>query len=874
MKNILLIPLFVFLLVGCQFNQKEKKNLDSDRKVSSVSKEFDPNYESVQAVFNARCIACHSCYNAPCQLDLTSYSGTDRGANKSGVFDFELGNRTPTRMGIDANSTEEWRHKHKFFSVTEKIPNPFAEKNDKTPYSLMWNLLTLAKNEKHSLKNQGLFTFERHKYCPKSGAEWDTLLETAFPSEIKSMPFGFPALNENELSVIEKWLQKGAHGPTSEMLSIKRKPDDSNLPVIKKIEDFLNNEKTPYQQIVARYIFEHLHLAHVYFPGNKNEYYKLIRTDRPRSAWEFDQEIIELATRRPTDDPGSKFYYIFKKITSTIVQKTHVLYPLDENKLNRWRVMFETDKPHSEVTTLPSRKLELALNPYITFKDLPAKARFQFLLDNNFYHVQSFILGPVCRGQLAVDAIDDHFWVFFIDPDRDPMLQNKGKFLVDHADLLGTAGVKDNEFNIKMNENVVAFRKEKEKLYNNFVFTNELVWKGIPNQLTSFPVLTVFRHFDNASVSMGPLGGIPKTIWILDYHVFEELYYNLVAGYDVFSGRFHQLRTRLLMDGTRVNSQDIFLGFMPSDSRKRLRDSWHEKYNPIYDPFTRTIRSLNELAAGDLVSKYPTQNSVGLNIEKNILDSVSNIFPDKYEQKLAKDAEQGKKNKVAEQFKKLEVAKNIKSLIVKKWINDGVKNVTTAADVSLYEKIAETDCCNNSSFLPLKPLNEIESKFSSFTRIKSVNLDKLPDLIHIYIPDPDLSKNESHVYTMIVNKVHYNLDQISNEANRRDFRNDYIAVLKGFVGSYPNQFLKIPRSEVPQFVELMRSIVFEFNLGKKMWKNYYTHNKWIVKRLDPGFWSVYDALNGLYRQMSPLEAGVIDLSHYMHYYEDIEEVYR
>ncbi len=28
----------------------------------------------------------------------------------------------------------------------------------------------------------------------------------------------------------------------------------------------------------------------------------------------------------------------------------------------------------------------------------------------------NFIKGPVCRGQMAVDVIEDHFWVFFLDP--------------------------------------------------------------------------------------------------------------------------------------------------------------------------------------------------------------------------------------------------------------------------------------------------------------------------------------------------------------------------------------------------------------------------------------------------------------------------
>jgi hypothetical protein len=36
----------------------------------------------IQTIFDGRCIACHSCYNAPCQLNLQSHSGVARGATK------------------------------------------------------------------------------------------------------------------------------------------------------------------------------------------------------------------------------------------------------------------------------------------------------------------------------------------------------------------------------------------------------------------------------------------------------------------------------------------------------------------------------------------------------------------------------------------------------------------------------------------------------------------------------------------------------------------------------------------------------------------------------------------------------------------------
>jgi hypothetical protein len=64
----------------------------------------------IQPIFNSRCIACHSCYNAPCQLNLQSYSGLARGANKLNVYDrSRLKSVAPSRLDIDGRSLTDWR---------------------------------------------------------------------------------------------------------------------------------------------------------------------------------------------------------------------------------------------------------------------------------------------------------------------------------------------------------------------------------------------------------------------------------------------------------------------------------------------------------------------------------------------------------------------------------------------------------------------------------------------------------------------------------------------------------------------------------------------------------------------------------------------
>src|SRR5674476_992690 len=43
--------------------------------------------KDVKPILDSRCVACHGCYDAPCQLKLGSIDGLDRGATKQLVYD-------------------------------------------------------------------------------------------------------------------------------------------------------------------------------------------------------------------------------------------------------------------------------------------------------------------------------------------------------------------------------------------------------------------------------------------------------------------------------------------------------------------------------------------------------------------------------------------------------------------------------------------------------------------------------------------------------------------------------------------------------------------------------------------------------------------
>jgi Fatty acid cis/trans isomerase (CTI) len=99
------------------------------------------------------------------------------------------------------------------------------------------------------------------------------------------------------------------------------------------------------------------------------------------------------------------------------------------------------------------------------------------------------------------------------------------------------------------------------------------VWRGDGHNRNA--ALTIFRHFDSATVEQGLVGEPPKTAWVIGYPLLERIYYLLVAGFDVYGNTSHQLQTRLAMDFLRMEGESHFLMLLPQAARAPLRDDWY-----------------------------------------------------------------------------------------------------------------------------------------------------------------------------------------------------------------------------------------------------------------------------------------------------------
>ncbi|WP_261883852.1 fatty acid cis/trans isomerase [Vibrio pelagius] len=573
LKRILVVVL-VSLFSGCamyaglNFDELFGEPEVRDRQAPVVSAQAQHFINEVKPIIDNRCVVCHACYDAPCQLKMSSVEGIDRGASKELVYEgTRLTASAPTRLFEDAQTTQEWREADFHPVLNERMQNSTA--------NLDAGLIArmLIQKENHPLPDQKQlegfdFAVDRDQQCPT--IEEYAQYERDYPTW--GMPYGMPNLNKGEYATLMSWLENGAimnaHIPLTE--------DEQAL--VDTYESFLNKSARK-SQLSARYIYEHLFLSHLYFSEleGPTRFFTLVRSATPPG-----QPVQRITTRRPYDDPEvARVYYRIIPEQGTIVDKTHMPFALNGKRLQDWTTWF-VNTPYT-VRELPSYDVDVAANPMTAFEALPVNSRFKFMLDNAQNTIMAYIKGPVCRGQLALNVINDRFWVVFVDPDKAD-LPEINDFYASQKDNLKLPG--ELESNTLPVTNWVKYSKQQARYLdgksefankwfkNGENLTMNVIWDGGGTNPNA--ALTVFRHFDSASVVQGLVGTQPKTAWVLDYALLERIHYLLVAGFDVYGNFGHQLMTRMFMDFLRLEGESNFLTLLPKDVRHKEHSSWYQ----------------------------------------------------------------------------------------------------------------------------------------------------------------------------------------------------------------------------------------------------------------------------------------------------------
>lgn len=739
-------------------------------------------YADVEPVLEARCAVCHGCYDAPCQVVLTSPEGAARGASKEVVYD---GDRLlpiePSRLFVDAKTTESWR-KRGFFPVLPSEPG-----NPESLAALMLQLgaaHTFPAGEK--LPPEVGLDITRELTCAKQDEFGDYIEDHA----LGGMPYGTAPLSTKELDLLSSWLEAGAPlDRASAALPARAAAQVSSW------ETFLNGTSLK-ERITARYLYEHWFLAHLYFDDlPTGPFFRIVRSSTPPG-----KPIDEIATRRPYDDPGTNpFWYRLRPIEGTIVHKTHTLYEIGDAKKARLTELFLNSE--WEPTSFPSYDATPASNPFVTYVEMPAQARYQYLLDDAQYFVMTFIRGPVCRGQIATNVIEDHFFVAFLDPEHDlsvkdpsflPKVKEDLNLPAEHLSHLAIG-----EFFVQYGLEQRAYLDRREALYAAADPEKrgpglDSIWDGEGTNTNA--LLTVFRHWDNATVVRGWQGAYPKTAWVLDYPIFERIYYDLVAGFDVFGNVAHQAATRLYMDHLRMQGENVFLTYLPRDDREKVRASWYVGATQSLD--YEHVDTLRDTMRGTQVP-YP---------------------PDTTDPKVA--------------LFELVLEKNRAVAGPADWLNRCSSPPCTRPVSSPLEKRAE----------PV--LQTIAARKGPWVAL-------LPEVTRLRVHDGDTAI----AYTLVHNRSHTNVAYMFDEEERLVPADDTLTIVRGYLGSYPNFAFDVAAQDLAAFRDQLVAVTTPEDLERLT-------SRYGVRRTSPTFWATMDWMNEDFAARRPTAHGLFDLGRY------------
>jgi hypothetical protein len=486
-------------------------------------------------------------------------------------------------------------------------------------------------------------------------------------------------------------------------------------------------------------------------------------------------------------------------VRDTILHKTHIVYSIGPQRLARWRELFHDSDWN--VGTLPSYESEVAANPFVSFAAIPARSRYRFLLDDAEYTIMTFIRGPVCRGQVAVNVIEDRFWVAFLDPEWDLSVTDPTYLPAAAPDLILPAAdagdFEPGDLWLKGWTNRRRYVRFRDRRYGAADPTGrgmplQAIWDGEgtnPNAL-----LTVFRHFDNAQVVRGFVGAVPETAWIIDYPLLERIYYDLVAGFNVFGAVTHQVSTRLYMDYLRMEAEDLFLSFLPKKVREPLRESWYE----------------------------------GLLAHLKLFVS---------------DREPGWERATRVPFE----TSDPKGELLLALLARGNGLWPTSDSINRCPKpLCQRRGASPDAVLVEPQLKSIASTTGAFVR-------HLPEVSLLRVRNT-LGKGDL-LYTLIHDRAHSNVAFMFEEEDRLVPERDTLTIVPGHAGSYPNFFFETTPQAMSDFVGDLRGVDGDEDFARLV-------ARWGVRRTSPRFWSTADWVQADFAEKDPLRAGVLDLNRY------------
>ena len=322
------------------------------------------------------------------------------------------------------------------------------------------------------------------------------------------------------------------------------------------------------------------------------------------------------------------------------------------------------------------------------------------------------------------------------------------------------------------------------------------IWDGDGSNANA--ALSIFRHFDSASVEYGFVGDYPETAWIIDYPQLERIHYLLVAGFNVFGNLKHQLNTRLYMDYLRVEGEDNFLSFIPPGHRQSIRDSW---YVGTRKGMEQDLGDISHWQNMEVITGYQT-------------DDPQRELYQHLEQRLAP--------------------------------------VLTRHDA--INRCSTPPCDNRGSG---KHKQRADKAMQPIAEVEGITLAAFPDVAFIRVK-VDATQENDLAYTIIRNKAYKNVASIFQEEkddSRRDFSQDTLTVMDWLAGSYPNFFFSLDIDDIESFTAEYAGLQ-----SREEYEDFV--EVYGVRRTNPDFWETADWFQYRYAKEKPVLSGLFDLNRY------------
>ena len=145
--------------------------------------------------------------------------------------------------------------------------------------------------------------------------------------------------------------------------------------------------------------------------------------------------------------------------------------------------------------------------------------------------------------------------------------------------------------------------------------------------------------------------------------------------------------------------------------------------------------------------------------------------------------------------------------------------------------------------------DQLEKELERLAAVRGTSLSWLPESGFVTVTGMP-GASDAHV-TLLRNVGRSNVSHLFSGKKVLLPEENTLTVAKGFVGAYPNSFLRVDRGALPAFVAAIGKLESEADYGALL-------DRYGVRRSNPAFWAHSDDVFAAYERLSPLEAGRFD----------------